>query len=422
MSVKKEIDDDKLSELGADEVDALFDAAQKKSVKSFGGFVPEKRALPTGVRKLPYGFEARLGWGGKHRRIGVFDTPEQASAAYMSVKKDLDDTDLSELGADEVDALFEAAKVKAAEAVGGAIPRKRRARGDHSQWAKSERGLPTGVYKGWPGRFDCRINWSGKHRHIGTFDTPEQASAAFMSVRRDRARASLSVVGAEEADALLDAAKTKACGLCGFVPKKRGLPRGVRKLPSGNYNAQTKWGGTSVYIGTFDTPEQASAVYLSVRKDLDIANLSAPADQVDDVFEAAKAKALKRAGAPVPKKKSKQVLKMESAAVLSSMTAADTIPTCSSNHSGTSPLGATMRRGGRSRKPSSLSVESMFSAEALSEYDAAIPPTPFSSSSPSSPNPDMAAGSESVGEEGKSGSESVYDDDDEEASDDSDQS
>ena len=105
----------------------------------------------------------------------------------------------------------------------------------------------------------------------------------------------------------------------------------------------------------------------------------------------------------------------------SSLTAADTIPTCSSsNHSGTSPLGATMRRGGRSRKPSSLAVESMFSAETLAEYDAAIPPTPFSSSSPSLSNPDMTDGSESVGEGEKSGSESVYnddDDDEEEASD-----
>jgi len=61
----------------------------------------------------------------------------------------------------------------------------------------------------------------------------------------------------------------------------------------------------------------------------------------------------------------------------------------------------------------------MFSAETLAEYDAAIPPTPFSSSSPSLSNPDMTDGSESVGEGEKSGSERVYndDDDEEEASD-----
>ena len=125
VSVKKEIDDDKLSELGADEVDALFDAAQKKSVKSFGGFVPEKRDLPTGVRKLPYGFEARLGWGGKSRRIGTFDTPDKASAAYASVKKVRDDAKQSGFGADEVNVAFDAAKKKALEASSRAVSKRR---------------------------------------------------------------------------------------------------------------------------------------------------------------------------------------------------------------------------------------------------------------------------------------------------------
>jgi hypothetical protein len=130
----------------------------------------------------------------------------------------------------------------------------------------------------------------------------------------------------------------------------------------------------------FDTPEQASAAYKSA-------------------------------------KKSKEMLKIESASASSSLTnKADAIPTCSRTHSGTS-LGATMRRSGRSRKPSSRAVESMFSAEVLAEYDAAIPSAPFSSSSPSSPDPDMADGSESLAEEEKIGSESEYDDDDEEASD-----
>ena len=283
-----------------------------------------ERGLPTGVYKAWSGrFECSIKWGGKMRHIGTFDTPEQASAAFLSVRKDLDDVNLSAIGADEVGAMFDAAQKKAAETVGGVVPKKKKPR--------SERDLPRGVKKTRSGKFQAMIRWRGKLRHIGTFDSPEQASVAYLSMRRDRDKASLSVVGAEEADALFDAAKTKACG---FVPKKE-LPQGVRKLPSGNYNAMTQWGGKSVYIGTFDTPEQASAVYLSVRKDLDIANLSAPADQVDDVFEAAKAKALKRAGAPVPKKKSKQMLKIESAAVSSSLTAADTIPTCSSsNHLG----------------------------------------------------------------------------------------
>ena len=50
--------------------------------------------------------------------------------------------------------------------------------------ASSERGLPMGVYKLPSSKFQARIKWGGKYRHVGTFDTPEQASAAFMSVRR----------------------------------------------------------------------------------------------------------------------------------------------------------------------------------------------------------------------------------------------
>ena len=48
----------------------------------------------------------------KNRYIGSFDTPEQASAAYMYLflKKDLAGAKLSTLSADEVDAAFVAAK------------------------------------------------------------------------------------------------------------------------------------------------------------------------------------------------------------------------------------------------------------------------------------------------------------------------
>ena len=88
--------------------------AAKKTSK-----VSSKRDLPTGVRKTPSGnFVSRIKWGGKDRHIDTFDTPEQASAAYLSVKKDRDDTNLVAIGADEVDALFDAAKTKALETVG----------------------------------------------------------------------------------------------------------------------------------------------------------------------------------------------------------------------------------------------------------------------------------------------------------------
>jgi hypothetical protein len=130
--MRKALDEAKLSALGADEINAAFDAARKKALESLGGvtgwYVPEKRDLPQGVYKATYGkkFVSRISWGGKDRYIGTFDTSEQASHAYMSLRKDRDDVELSALSADEVDALFDAAKKKV-------FPEKR--------------DLPRGVYK-----------------------------------------------------------------------------------------------------------------------------------------------------------------------------------------------------------------------------------------------------------------------------------
>ena len=129
------------------------------------------------------------------------------------------------------------------------------------------------------GKFTSAIWWGGKGRNIGTFDTPEQASAAMMSVKNDLDQAKLSAIGTDEADAIFDAVKTKAVGAVGAsVPERRELPTGVGKLPSGRFQARIKFGGKNRYIGTFDTPEQASAAYISARKDLDDAKLKSCID------------------------------------------------------------------------------------------------------------------------------------------------
>ena len=76
---------------------------------------------------------------------------------------------------------------------------------------------------------------------------------------------------------------------------KRDLPRGVWKLPSGKFASMIGWGGTTRYIGSFDTPEQASSAYVTARKDLAGANLSTlSAEEVNAAFDAAKKKALIR--------------------------------------------------------------------------------------------------------------------------------
>ena len=167
-------------------------AAKKKS-KATPGLV-----LSTGVYKRPSGkFESRIRWCGKLRFVGTFDTAETASAAYMSVRKDLDDAKLWRCGADADDDILDAARIKAREAAGAHVSRKNE--------------LPRGVAKTRSEKFQARIKFCGKMRYIGaSFDTPEQASAAFMSVRKDLDDANLSAVGADEVNALFDAAKEKA--------------------------------------------------------------------------------------------------------------------------------------------------------------------------------------------------------------------
>lgn len=62
MSVKKDLDEAKLSGFGAAEVDSVFDAAKKKAAREFGRVVPEQRKtkassgrrLSQGVRNTKY--------------------------------------------------------------------------------------------------------------------------------------------------------------------------------------------------------------------------------------------------------------------------------------------------------------------------------------------------------------------------------
>ena len=76
------------------------------------------RDLPRGVHTLSSGnFQSTIWWGNKQHHIGTFDTPEKASAAYMSARKDLDDAKLSACGASEAKATFDKTRKKALEMV-----------------------------------------------------------------------------------------------------------------------------------------------------------------------------------------------------------------------------------------------------------------------------------------------------------------
>ena len=218
-----------------------------------------------------------------------------------------------EAEASEVEAAFDAAKKKKAvelEAASERHPFEDFCTSQPEQFLaqaakKPQRDLPQDVQKVPSGNFTSVTRWGGKPRYIGTFDTRKQAAAAFESVRKDLDEAKLSGVCADEVNDFFEAAKTKALeAFGGFVPWQRDVPRGVRKLPSGNYKAMTWWGGKNRYFGTFDTSEQASAAYKSVKKDLARAKLSGfGPDEVDVIFDAAQKKALESVGGYIPRKR-----------------------------------------------------------------------------------------------------------------------
>lgn len=154
--------------------------------------------------------------------------------------------------------------------------------------ARFERDLPTGVTELSSGKFQSRTRWGGKTRHIGCFDTHEQASGAYISMKKYQGYldgVDLLAIDADGINDIFDAAKKKALEAVGVVVPKKGLPPGVYSEPSGKYRARTLWGGKARHIGTFDTPEQASTAYISVKKDLEDTDLSAlGADGVEAMF------------------------------------------------------------------------------------------------------------------------------------------
>jgi len=146
-----------------------------------------QRYLPKGVRPISSGkFIAKTKWGGKSRYVGTFDTPEQASAAYVSIKNDLATAKVSLCGTDEEDAMFDAAETKALEAIGGSVSTKKK-----KSKAASEGGLPRGVQKKPSGKFVAKKIWGGKKRYVGTFDTPEKAERSENNAMDDDANVAM---------------------------------------------------------------------------------------------------------------------------------------------------------------------------------------------------------------------------------------
>ena len=193
-------------------------AAKKARVATWSN----RRGLPKGVYKTIYGkYRAQMYWRGKNRTIGTFDSVEQASAACMSLRKDLGDAQmrfpshvvanddyrgrkdlagaiLTGPDADEAGALFDAAMKKAR---GGSLADWQKtiksaafitamAEGKNkASVAQLDASIPRGVTIRDSGRWQAQIYVAGKSRYIGVFDTRETAALAYEVARTELQKA-----------------------------------------------------------------------------------------------------------------------------------------------------------------------------------------------------------------------------------------
>mmetsp|Transcript_20973 Transcript_20973/g.60123 ORF Transcript_20973/g.60123 Transcript_20973/m.60123 type:complete len:808 (-) Transcript_20973:135-2558(-) len=171
------------------------------------------------------------------------------------------------------------------------------------------------------GKFQAQTKFNGKMRYIGSFKTAEEASYAYKSVKtaldakKNKPGVDLSAVfksaKAEAVEALrmissqrssnhsdtstgTDHARQRKIASTNpfsFAPKSEVMPRGVSAVPSGKFQAQTKFNGKMRYIGSFKTAEEASYAYKSVKTALD-AKKNKPGVDLSAVFKSAKAEAV----------------------------------------------------------------------------------------------------------------------------------
>ena len=127
---------------------------------------PTREGLPEGVsNQWNASFASRIHHRGRTHHLGNFSTPEDASVAYENAKQII--VEFSDLpGYEQV-----LDSIAPPELLEG--PRIRSTR----------LGLPVGVKPEKNGRFGARIGRNKKTIHLGVYDTPEQAAAAYQEAK-----------------------------------------------------------------------------------------------------------------------------------------------------------------------------------------------------------------------------------------------
>ena len=259
-------------------------AVSSKQHAADGGRGKERsrRDLPRGVTKLSSGrFESRIWWCGKTHYIGSFDTPEQASAAYVSVMRSIEGAQLSAFGADAVDVVFDAARRVAAQAVVGYAPMQTKKSkttclfdaakkkaievvGESKKSADGGRGKKRKTNHANPG--------TGPPRRHST----KRSGTASLADRRKKSKSAAAI-------SAMAKGKTKAS-----VAPDASIPRGVTKKNTTKWQAQIYFAGKSRYIGVFEAREDAALAYEIAREELQKAKISNNVTKEDDAFCEAK--------------------------------------------------------------------------------------------------------------------------------------
>jgi serine protease inhibitor ecotin len=207
-----------------------------------------------GVAKNGTKYQAYIQYGGKQHTLGTYDTKEQAGIAFdrAAIDKSTKEITFALNYPNMTDPEREAAlKVEP-------VQKKKRTRGTRNQ----KTGL-IGVSKSGKKKYKSEIWYNRTKDYLGTFDTKEQAGIAYDRVAIDQSTEEVSYalnypnMTDPEREAALKVEPVQK--IRGKRNQKTGLI-GVSKKRK-KYKAQIKYGGTSHFLGAFDTKEQAGMAY-----------------------------------------------------------------------------------------------------------------------------------------------------------------